>query len=431
MGKAIALTFAGQGGMLLLGTLAGILTARLLGPGGKGELTTAIIIAGVLSLLTELGLRAAVIRTIAAGQANWKEGVATMMVLYGLVCLLVLPAAAYILTTCHQHLFPTIPLHVMFIALLGVPIGLVEGSLTCALIGQQRMPEVSGIWVLEKAGVVCGLVTLVGMVRFGVAGAVVAQVSGGLLGIAAALWLLSRLPSGPPRMRTDLMGGLLKFGSVWYGRNLATSLNYRLDALLVFCFQGAYAAGLYAVAVSLAELLQYLPNSIDAVLFPDVSQGALIAVEERTIRLSRLTVLITATGGLLLGLLGYPIMRLLFGVAFTAGYPALLLLLPGMLVLGQSKVIFSEMLGRGYARYPALASWISLLVTVALDFLLIPRWGILGAALASTLAYTVSAAAGAWYYRRLTGIGARELYGIRPDEVLAIGRRIRAVIQRG
>lgn len=426
--RAIGLTFAGQGGMLLVGTIAGVLTARLLGPAGKGQLTTAVIAAGVLGLLTELGLRAAVIRVIAGGRATWKEGLATMAVLYGLVCLLVLPAATLLLNHYHALLFPHIPLYVLHIAMLGVPIGLLEGSLTSTLIGQQRMPEVSGLWVVEKIVVICGLVGLVWLLRFGVAGAVIAQLTGTVLGIAAALRLLARLPGGALRVRLDLVRELLRTGCVWYGRNIATSLNYRLDALLVFHYHGGIAAGLYAIAVSLAELLQYLPNSIDAVLFPNVSQGTVTAVEARTARLSRLTVFITFISGALVLLTGYPLIYLLFGKSFTPGYPALLLLLPGMLVLGQSKVISSELLGRGQTLYPAIASWVALGATVLLDLLLIPRWSIFGAAVASTIAYTVSAVVALHFYRRVTGIGPRALYVISPREIRDITQRVASLI---
>lgn len=428
--QAIGLTLAGQGGMLLLGTLAGMLGARLLGPEGRGQLAAAVIAAGVAQLLSELGLRAAVIRMVAAGRMSWKEGLATMTVLYGLVCLLTLPGAMLAIHWFHARYFPGIPVHILQIALIGIPIGLLEGSLTCLLIGHQRMPEVSWIWAVEKAGILLGLVTLVWLVSAGVLGAVVAQMLGTLTGIVLGLVLLARLPGGPFRVRTDLAADLVRFGFVWYGRNLSTSLNYRLDALLVFYFQGGYAAGLYAVAVSVAELLQFLPNAIDAVLFPDVSRGAKEAVEERTARLSRFTVLIALAGGTLFAVIGYPLLYLMFGKAFTAGYPALLLLLPGMVVLGQSKVTFSELLGKGYARYPALASWVALGATVVLDVLLIPRLGIAGAAIASTIAYTISAVIGLSYYRRITGLGFRALYGIRSEEVIGIILMARDIVRR-
>ncbi|HEX2951018.1 MAG TPA: oligosaccharide flippase family protein [Armatimonadota bacterium] len=428
--RAMGLTFAGQGGLLLLGTLSSILAARLLGPTGKGQLVTATIAAGVLGLLTELGLRAAVIRVVAAGRATWKEGLATMMVLYGSLCVIVLPLANEFFVLFHQRLFPHIPLYVLQIALAGIPIGLIEGSLTSTLIGHQHMPEVSAVWVMEKMGVIFGLVVLVLVLGFGVTGAVVAQLAGVIIGITIALGLLSRLPGGVARIRFDLVGELLRFGSVWYGRNLATSLNYRLDALLVFHFQGGFAAGLYAVAVSIAELLQYLPNTIDSVLFPNVSRGEAIAIEVRTARLSRFTVFVTVIGILLIALFGYPVIYLFFGPSFTGGFPALLLLLPGMLALAQSKIIFSELLGRGYAKYPAIASWVALIATVTLDFLLIPTWGIIGAALASTVAYTISALVGMRFYRDITGIGPRTLYVPRYVEIVDIVYRLGNVMRR-
>jgi O-antigen/teichoic acid export membrane protein len=415
--------------MLLCSTVSSLLVARLLGPSGKGVLSTAIIVGGLVGLLIEPGLRAGVIRTIAAGRAGWREGLATMALVYGVLCILVLPLLAVLLWNAHGRWFHDIPYAVLLLALAGVPVGLFEGSLTALLIGQQRMPEVSGIWALERAGALAGLLLLVWLSRWGVLGGMLAQLGGTVLGIGLLWHLLARMPAATWRVRHDLLPALLRFGVLWYARNLATSLNYRLDALIVFILIGPYEAGLYAVAVSLAELLQQLPSSIDAVLFPRVSRGDMPDAARSTARLSRCTVLVTVLGGVALALLARPLL-LLFGAQFTQGYWALVLLLPGMVVLGQSKVICSDMLGRGEGRYPALASWSALLGTIALDCILIPRWGIAGAAFASTIAYSMGAFVALRGYRAMTGVGVVALYGIRPAEIALGAQRLGGLLLR-
>ena len=66
----------------------------------------------------------------------------------------------------------------------------------------------------------------------------------------------------------------------------------------------------------------------------------------------------------------------------------MLLLLPGVVLLGGAKVLTNEIAGRGYPHYNSLNSGLALVLTVIFDLVLIPRYGVVGAALASSLAYT-------------------------------------------
>ena len=76
----------------------------------------------------------------------------------------------------------------------------------------------------------------------------------------------------------------------------------------------------------------------------------------------------------------------------------LLALLPGIVLLGGGKVLTNDIAGRGYPQYNSVASGVSLILTVVLDLLLIPRLEVLGASIASTLAYTTIFALAIYFY---------------------------------
>jgi O-antigen/teichoic acid export membrane protein len=59
--------------------------------------------------------------------------------------------------------------------------------------------------------------------------------------------------------------------------------------------------------------------------------------------------------------------------------------MPGVVALSISKILTSDLAGRGLLQYGAYSSAISLVATVVCDLLLIPKWGIAGAAVASNL----------------------------------------------
>lgn len=440
--SAVGLAFAGRGGEVALAAVANVLIARILHAEGRGNLTTAITASYILYLLCEFGLRATITRVVAGGQATWREGIATLAVMYASVCAVVLPIGAWVLTAYHDRLFPGIPLAVLFLALFSIPVLMLEGGIAGVLAGHQRQPEVNFLRVLEKGCYMVALVGLVWVMRTGLVGAMLATLSSLLVGAVIGLMLLRRLPGGQPRVRTDLMPSIVRFGSVLYIGNLAMSLNYRLDALIVFTFLHSAPAGYYAIAVMLAEMVQYLPDTASSILFPSVSNDEALA-SQRTTRLTRVMGFLLLLSCLALIAVAWPVIHYIFGTDFSPAYLSMVLLLPGMLLLGLARIVVADISGRGHPQYGMMSAWIALIATVILDFLLIPSpfivfgvtvpalgWGINGAAIASSIAYAISFIVLTTAYRRLTGISLRELYLPRAAELREMVNRLRAALLR-
>ncbi len=440
--SAVGLALAGRGGEVALAAVASILIARILHAEGRGNLTTAITASYILYLLCEFGLRATVTRVVAGGRATWREGIATLAAMYASICAVVLPVGCWILASYHDRLFPGIPPAVLYLALFSVPVLMFEGSIAAVLAGNQRQPEVNFLRVLEKGCYMVALVGLVWVVRTGLLGAMIATLASLVVGAVIGLALLRRLPSGRARVRTDLVPEIVRFGSVLYIGNLAMSLNYRLDALIVFSFLHSAPAGYYAIAVMLAEMVQYLPDTASSILFPSVS-GDIDGAGQRTTRLTRVLGFILFVSCLGLCAVAWPVIYYIFGADFAPAYLAMVLLLPGMILLGLARIVVADIAGRGFPQYGTISAWIALVATLLLDFLLIPGpftiagvhvpalgWGINGAAVASSVAYTISFVILTLSYRRLTGIGLREMYLPRTAELREMTNRLRFAITR-
>ncbi|HMD10845.1 MAG TPA: polysaccharide biosynthesis C-terminal domain-containing protein, partial [Marmoricola sp.] len=92
-------------------------------------------------------------------------------------------------------------------------------------------------------------------------------------------------------------------------------------------------------------------------------------------------------------LLAGPVLRLLYGAAFESGVRPAQVLLLGMLLSGASGVASGYLYGRGRPGLNSLGLGLGLVATVALDLALIPPYGALGAAVASSVAYLLGDAA--------------------------------------
>ena len=172
----------------------------------------------------------------------------------------------------------------------------------------------------------------------------------------------------------------------------------------------ARALGILSVGVALAEAIWLIPRSTALIQYVALVNAA----DKRgqtyaALRGSRLTLL--ATAGAVLGLAAVPAAWLaaIFGPEFGAAHSVILALAPGVFINGagmQASTYFS-----GTARYGVnnRAALLGLAVTVPVCLILVPRLGMVGAALGMSASYTASVAYLFWHYRRAMSADWRDL----------------------
>lgn len=169
-------------------------------------------------------------------------------------------------------------------------------------------------------------------------------------------------------------------------------INSRIDVIMLGGIEGVNAVGIYTVIVGITQLTTFIHHSTLSVLAPNLatlySEGKLRQLE-KLIQKSVLAVFLVSLfiGGTIV-LLGNHLL-LIFGSEFLLGRTAM-----NILILGQ---VFNALTGpvglvlnmTGYQNYTAIATGISALLNVMLNFLLIPQFGINGAAIATTTSLVI------------------------------------------
>src|SRR5712691_10356389 len=105
---------------------------------------------------------------------------------------------------------------------------------------------------------------------------------------------------------------------------------------------------------------------------------------------------------------------------FAPSVAAVWLLLPGVVTLSVGRVLSSYLLGRNRQQVDLVASLAGLVVTLALDLVLIPRYGFPGAAAASSVAYTATLGVNLTWVIRNSTLSARDLLVPRPSDFLSV-----------
>ncbi len=364
--------------------------ARWLGPEGKGMLALALLVPGMLGIFLSGGIEVANVYFTGSKRLDVptlsasSTGLAILVTILGFGVVICLAATGWV-----NVIVPGVPPWILLIAMLGFPTSLLNGFFSSILQGLQRIFTINSISFLQS------LVTLILTFLFvigwklGLFGAVLAPLASGALSLIV-LGIFLRREGGvfTPHWSYHVLRSTLSFGLRGHIGNVLQFFNYRLDMFILNYFLGPASVGIYAVSVRLAELLWYLPDAVSFVIFPKAAASKPEDMNVFTPRVFRITSGLTALGALGLAFVGRPVINLVFSSAFVGAFIPMLVLLPGVVLLGGAKVLTNEIAGRGYPHYNSLNAGLALILTVVLDLVLIPRYGVVGAALASSAAYT-------------------------------------------
>ncbi len=400
----------------LIGMVVNVGLARSLGPDGKGIFSVAMSLSSLLVLLVDSGFSISLVYFV--GQRKYPtKTLLGYSVIWGLGAGLVLAIGTWLIkdVVILKVLKGVLPIH------LALTLGLVifggHGNFTSAILrGEYRLRWYSILLILRPA-IQCVLVyVLLAAGRLSITSALVCIVISYLITALAGFAVIAKTDG--VRFSTTLqpMQKLFSFGIKGQIGNIVQFFNYRFDVFLVNYFLAAYQVGLYSVSVNVAEMLWFIPNSFAITLFSKVSSLPAEKNNLLTAQILRTSFLLTFVAGIGLFFLGRPIVLLLFGRQFLGSVNPLLVLLPGILGLTISKIVSSDLAGRGKPQYLTYISSISVVVTIALDFLLIPRIGIIGAALASSIAYITAGASSFGWFVRESGMQLREVFRFQKSD---------------
>ena len=379
----------------------GILTARLLGPGGKGLYALPSVEAGLV--VTAFGGLGSALSYFLLNR-RLSRGVLRPALLTAL--LFVLAAAAAITPIAlfsGQH-------WVLLPALASLPASACVNLAAGYAMGVKRVRYATAVnvavTVLTLGLMAAGLFLVARSAAVAIAVWIAAGTLVGALALAAVVVHARRL-SGTESVSTfEFARFALKVGAV----NLVSLLNYRADLYIVALLTTPAALGMYTVAVSAAESL-LVPTQVTALVtsphIGSLDRAAAAALTARCVRNNVVIALVVC--GALFALAG-PLVRLLYGPAFAPTAGALQILLIGVFAMSLGSPMSSYFtLKLGQPEVPMWLAGMSAAVCVATSLALVPTLGIYGAALGSTIAYIAGQSAATWYFSRRTKLRLREM----------------------
>lgn len=414
-----------------LNILTAVFAARLLGPTGRGELAAIQNWAFFAVILGNLGIAVA-----ASYYAGKKPTDAGRLFSTGLLFLLVI---AVPLVAVMYFVLPTLlaaqdkeVVEAARIFLLFIPIQFVTLVPYHIFHGLNRLSFWNALRILMPF--LWLLVFLIGFIRGGIDAIIASR--GYLISasIYCASWLLAMVVLIRARYHPDMskLPALVGYGLPTMLASVPRQLNLRVDQLMMAAFLPAQTLGLYVVAVAWGGLMAPLMTSISQVLFPRMARTT--SRQEQHSLLQRSLSFSVLVGVILTGLiliLTPSVIPLVFGIEFAAAVPVAFVLVVAGLVASLNNLMGEAFRGMGMPKRPMIAELVGLVCTAVLLLLLLPRFQLMGAAVASVVSYMITFGILLTFVHRETNLSIREALIPSKKDFEVVWDLIAKVVQRG
>ncbi|ACA18391.1 polysaccharide biosynthesis protein [Methylobacterium sp. 4-46] len=421
--RRLANSVAGSGVLLFglkiagcaLGLAMHLAFARLLGAAAYGTFATAFNAAALVALFAAGGLPLTASRFLPVYLSNgaraearaYLDTVAAATVGGGLLGSGILAAAAAMLGADDPGLACALAAASPLVLLLAT-----AQTATALLQALHRPFAAEAAFLLVRPIAATGMGAVLALPAFGLLDAVTALIAVSLASLAALLATADALrraiarhaltARGRPSLGVWVRPGLLLLFLVG-----GAALAERLDVMVVSAFADPEAAGIYSVAARFAALISLGTAAATVRALPmlaeQLGRGDRDAAARTLAQASRAALALAAAAGLGLAIAAGPLLGL-FGAGFRSGTTALCLLAAAHMALAAGGAASTALIASGNERRIATVTGLGILANVTANLLLVPRFGMTGAAAATLATMALTAFGLTLTARRVLGL---------------------------
>jgi O-antigen/teichoic acid export membrane protein len=418
--KNTLMTLISQGLTLVLALGSSIVIARVLGPEGQGLYSLLIMLPAVLIAFTNFGIGSASVYYIGKKQFSLPNMLGANIMFSMLFSLVAIFIALIIVVFFSGKAFPGITSQYLLLSLTLIPCQLFFNYGLNFLLGVQNIKKYNLMIVFRSLIFLALLSIFYFSSLLGVITAIVSLFLSFSLICVLLFYEAKKEANGVIfSINRTMMKAFWGYGGKVYLANIFAMLHKRIDIFLINIFLNPLAVGYYAIAAALSERIWLISQSAGTVLFPRVSSETNDKrLKEFTPRVCRNILMIT----LLIAVSFYFISRWLITFFYSDQYAASVfpfqILLIGMVSISGSRILSTDLAGRNKVGANILLNLLSLTINIVLNIVLIPPYGIAGAAWATTISYTITFAGRILVYSSISGNKMSDIIFIKKTDLI-------------
>jgi len=401
---------------MITGNVCGIFLARWLGPHDRGLLALALLLPSTAMTFVKLGISQANVYCINREKTPIEavaSNAAALAVVSGVLSAIVVWLFRHQLTAT---VLRDLPLWALAFAVVRIPPLLLDDYLYGVLqaTGHFRLYNVRQV-VGEVIRLVLVVVTVV-VLNGGLAAAVVVQAFVTMVNVGWLILAARRVFPFTLRVDGAILRRQLRFGFKSYVQTLTSHLLFRADLFLVSFFLGPAPTAFYSMSQRFPELLLEIPQAVGLVLYPRLASVSEDEAHRLTAQACRRTLMLIVPGAVVLVSIGEFLITLWYGRAYAPASAPLPWVTVGVVMMALYLIVTRDFTSRNLQQVNTAVGAVALTSNFLLDLYMIPRWGIVGAAVSVAIAYSGACAMLLFLYLRASGLSLTDVVVPKPED---------------
>jgi O-antigen/teichoic acid export membrane protein len=378
---ATAQTMITMVGILAINILTGMITARTLGPEGRGEQAALILWPEFMANVITLGIPSALTYNLRSYPEERNKFFSAAVILSTALAIGSATVGIFLLPQWLSQ-YPPETIRMAQLLMPIVPIFLLAQLFAFALeassqfaisnLGRYMMP-VGTLFLL------CGLVISKNINSYTAA---LAYILPGIVVFLSRLGYLRKIFKFQWSGLTKAYRKLMSYGIRSYGVELVKTLSGQLSQVVIIGLLSSSNLGIYVVALNLSRMMNVFQTSFVTVLFPTVAGRSVKKVVALTGRAVRVSLVLTCLAGIIVSFLAPVVLNALYGEKFLAAISVFRILLIETIINGTVWVFLQAFMAVGKPGIVTVLQGLGVAISIPLMFLLIPTYGLEGAGMA-------------------------------------------------
>jgi O-antigen/teichoic acid export membrane protein len=409
--------------VITCGLLTSIITARYLGPAGNGIVATLTVYPDLFMVIGSLGIRQSAAYFIGQKKYSDDDIFSSVLNVWLFTSVFCIASCFLLLKYATKGDYSS---SLIFLALLPIPFSLFNTYSSGIFLGKNMIKDFNTVnWVpnVVKLGAFVLLIILIPW-----------DVKGAMIGIGAGYMFLTYFVLRKVKnilyikwtWNFKIIKEMLSLGIVYAISLLIISLNYKVNIMLLERFSSEYEVGIYTKGVSVVEYLWEVPTLLSTIIFArSVSSNDPKIFSEKVCQLLRICFVVITGMSIIFYFVSEFMMVIMYGESFRGSAEVQKILLPGILLLTIFKVLNMDLAGKGKPWIAVTAALPALVLNIFFNWLWDAEYGARGAALASTISYTVSAIIFLFMYSRHVKIPVKTIIAISYNDFNFLGKYLK------
>jgi len=369
----------------------GVYVARYLGPANFGLLSYAGSFVGLFAGISALGLDNIVVREIVRDEKKRDELLGTSFILKFIGSIFVIIIVLIAVRFTNNDNFTNLLIYIIVIGTIFQSFNVINFYFQAKVLSKYT------VYAQVFSTILCSVIKLLlihfnmGLIYFAMVTLIqsVILVSGFMV-----MYRKQKLNLSNWRISYDLAKRLLSDSWPLMLSGIAISIYMKIDQVMIKNMMDAKAVGNYAVAVRLSEVWYFIPMAITGSLFPAIVNAKKISEKlyyERLQKLYDLMTWLAISIALPMSLLSSNIIHLLFGIQYQEAAGVLQIYIWATVFVFLGVVTGKYLVVENYTKISFFRTLIGGVINIILNLILIPRYGIRGAAVATVFSQFIVA----------------------------------------